>query len=257
MATTFTTPSARDSERRFFFILSSVISACIVAGFSLHLAMGRSTFAVPLAYHLHAVVFFGWVALFMAQAFLIDRGNAQLHRRLGLVALGWVPLMVVMGFVIEFTVLRRTGGPFFFDQNQFLFSNPAHLLAFAAITLWAMKVRRHIGWHRRLMICGYAILSGPGLGRIVPLPLAIPNAWHLMVVVLLIFPVAGIVRDKVRTGRVHPAWFAGIAVLLIAQIVADIAAYSPMGIAMTEQVVAGTPGAERPMEAFLPPGFAP
>ena len=33
-------------------------------------------------------------------------------------------------------------------------------------------------------------------------------------------------------------------------------AYSRVGYAITEWVVAGTPGAERPMEAFLPPGFS-
>jgi hypothetical protein len=32
-------------------------------------------------------------------------------------------------------------------------------------------------------------------------------------------------------------------------------AYTPIGYALTEWVIAGTPGAERPMEGFLPPGF--
>jgi hypothetical protein len=32
-------------------------------------------------------------------------------------------------------------------------------------------------------------------------------------------------------------------------------AYSPAGVALTEAVIAGTPGAERPMAAYLPPGF--
>jgi hypothetical protein len=32
-------------------------------------------------------------------------------------------------------------------------------------------------------------------------------------------------------------------------------AYSPIGYAITAAVIAGTPGAERPMGPFLPPGF--
>ncbi|RVQ66991.1 hypothetical protein EKN06_08585 [Croceicoccus ponticola] len=256
MATTFGARSAHDAERRFFFVLSTVMSLCIVAGFALNLALGRSTFAVPLVYHLHAVVFFGWVALFMAQAFLIDRNNVHLHRRLGMVAFAWVPLMVVMGIVMSITVMRRTGGPFFFDQNQFLFSNPLHLLCFAGLTYWALKVRRHAGWHRRLLIGGYAVLTGPGLGRLIPLPLAIPHAWHLMLLAIMMFPVAGMIHDKIRKGRVHPAWFWSVGVVLLAQVAADIIAYSPLGIALTEQLLAGTPGSARPMEAFLPPGFA-
>lgn len=248
--------SAEQDERRFFLILASVISLCIVAGFSLNLAMGRSTFAVPLPYHLHGVVFFGWVGLFLAQSFLISRNNTALHRRLGMIAVAYVPLMVFLGLVIMTIVMRRTGGPFFFAQNVFLFSNTAHLLAFAGLTFAALKVRRHLGWHRRLMLCGFAILSGPGLGRILPLPLLIPYAWHVMFCVILLFPIAGMIRDKRKLGHVHPAWYWGVGTLLVLQAIADIAAYSPIGVPLTEQFLAGTSGAERPMEAFLPPGFA-
>ena len=32
-------------------------------------------------------------------------------------------------------------------------------------------------------------------------------------------------------------------------------AFSPIGYAITDWVIAGTPGAERPIDPFLPPGF--
>jgi len=255
MASTFATASATQTERRFFLILTSLMSASIVTGFALQLALGRSSFDVPWIYHAHAVVFFGWVALFTAQAYLMDSGNIVVHRQLGMVAVIWVPVMTVLGIALSLTVMQRTGGPFFFAQNQFLFSNPAHLLCFAALTFWALKVRRQGGWHRRLLICGYALLTGPGLGRILPLPFMIPNAWHIMVAVLLVFPVIGMIRDKLKMRRVHPAWYAGIAAILAVQIAADLIADSPWGMALTEYIVAGTPGGERPVEAFLPPGF--
>jgi hypothetical protein len=61
--------------------------------------------------------------------------------------------------------------------------------------------------------------------------------------------------DWRANGRVHPAywWGMGVNVGLFAASMA--LAYSPPGIALTEWVIAGTPGAERPMAAFLPPGF--
>ena len=61
------------SERRFFAWLAVAMALVIVVGFSLNLGMGRSTFAVPLAYHMHAVVFFAWVLFYVAQGVTIAR----------------------------------------------------------------------------------------------------------------------------------------------------------------------------------------
>ena len=243
------------SEVRFFRTLAWIMSAIIIAGFVLNLAMGRSTFAVPWQYHVHGVVFFAWVSIFLAQNTFIAGGNIALHKRLGQLAYLWIPLMVVMGFVIMFTSMRRNGGPFFFDQNEFMISNTLQLLVFGGLAFASLRARRYTGWHRRLMFCAMAILTGPGFGRLLPLPLVIPHGWRIMVAVTMIIPVIGMIADYRRHGKVHPAWLWGVGIVVVAQVVADLIAYSPIGISLTEQVLAGTPGAERPMEAFLPPGF--
>lgn len=56
-------PTTEMAERRFFLFMAVVMAAVTVAGFGLNLAMGRSTFAVPAMYHVHAVIFMGWLAL--------------------------------------------------------------------------------------------------------------------------------------------------------------------------------------------------
>lgn len=245
----------RKSEAHFFWIMAVIMSAVIVAGFSVNLAMGRSTFAVPLAYHVHAVVFFGWVALYLAQNRLVATDNIRLHRTLGLVAYALAPLMVLMGFVIIITVLRRTGGPFFFDQNEFLFSNTMLLMLFGAMVIVALRRRRHTGWHRRLMLSAMSILTGPGIGRLLPMPLLMPHSWRISIAVTLVFPVIGMIADKRRHGRVHPAWWWSVGAIIVVQVAADIIAYSPWGVGVTEALIAGTPGAERPIASFMPPGF--
>lgn len=255
MATVTNDPPIRGAEERFFFILACIISAIIVSGFAFNLAMGRSTFAVPIVYHIHAFVFFSWVANYLAQNWLIAGANVTLHKSLGRLAYFWVPLMIVMGFAIMYTTLRRTGGPFFFDQNEFLFSNLIQLILFGVMVFVALGKRRHTGWHRRLMLTAMSYLSGPGLGRLLPMPLFIPDAWRIMVGVTLIFPVIGMIADKRRHGRVHPAYFWGVGAIIVAQIIADLIAYSDFGIGVTHAIVAGTPGGDRPMAAFLPPGF--
>lgn len=248
--------TAEQAERRFFMFLSLAMALTIVAGFSLNLAMGRSSFAVPLAYHAHAVVFMGWLALFVAQAVTIGTGRRALHIRLGRLAYAWIPVLVALGIMIMVVVARRNGGPFFFAVNEFLVSNTAGVLCFGGLAWWSLRVRRHNGWHRRLMISAMAILTGPGIGRLLPMPLLIPNAWTISFVVSMIFPVIGMAADLRRYGRVHPAYWWGAGISVGTFVGSMLLAYSPLGYALTDAVIAGTPGAQRPMAAFLPPGFA-
>lgn len=243
-------------DTRFFSIMAFVMGLTIIGGFSLQLAMGRSTFAVPWQYHFHGAVFMGWIGLYLAQAVTIATGNRALHARLGKLAYAYVPLMLVAGTVIMVTVARINGGPFFFGVNEFLISNLAVLYCFGGLAFWALRQRRHTGWHRRLMLCAMAILTGPGLGRILPLPLMLPNAWTISIVVTWIFPVIGMIADLRRTGRVHPAYWWGFGAYVAVFAASMALAYAPPGHALTAWVIAGTPGAERPMEPFLPPGFS-
>lgn len=252
-----TAPAGRATvhgETRFFHIMAWLMATTILAGFSLNLAMGRSTFAVPPIYHVHAVVFMSWVALYLIQNALIDSRNAALHRRLGKTAYALVPVMLVLGFAIMIVSLQRTGGPFFFDQNQFLVSNSLQLLLFAIFVFAGLQRRRHTGWHRRLLFGAMAILTGPGIGRLLPMPLLAPHAWHVAVFMPLIWPVIGMIADRYRTGTVHPAWFWVVGSIIGTQIVADLIAYSPLGVAFVDAVISGTPGAQRPIAAFVPPG---
>ena len=240
---------------RFFTIMALVMSAIIVAGFTVNLAMGRSSFAVPAIYHVHAVVFMGWIGLYLAQHVTASAGNWRLHGRLGKLAYVWVPLMVAIGTAVMIVVARRTGGPFFFHVSEFLWSNIATLWCFGGLAWWALLRQRYTGWHRRLMLCAMAILTGPGLGRLLPLPLMIPHAWSITVTLTMIFPVIGMVADWRKAGRVHPAYWWGLGIYLAVFLLSLALAYSAFGMAVTRDLIAGTPGAARPMEAFLPPGF--
>jgi hypothetical protein len=227
------------------------MAATIVAGFSFNLAIGRSSFALPLVYHVHAFVFFGWIALYLTQNFLVSRDLVAVHRRLGWLAIGFVPAMVVLGIAVTMNSLRR-GGPPFFAQNEFLFVNPVALFCFAGLVVVALSVRRRTDWHRRIMFSAMAILTGPGFGRLLPMPLFIPWAWWVVIAGSMMFPVAGMLFDYRRTGRIHPAWTWSLVAIVGTQVIAELIAYSAFGISMTERLIAGTPGADRPMAAFFP-----
>jgi len=253
MATVSFSPAADRGEPRFFFTMACAMAAVLVAGFSFNLAMGRSTFASPPLVHLHAFTFFGWVVLYVTQNALILTGNRRHHRQLGWLALLWIPAMVVLGTAMTIHSLRNGGGPPFFDQNEFLFGNPLGILTFAGLAGWAITVRANTGWHRRLMFCAMAVLTGPGFGRLLPMPLLIPWAWWVSNLVPLIFPVIGMLADRRRYGAVHPAWYWGVGVTLAMLVVIDLLAYSAFGTGLTQQLLAGYPGGERSMAAFFPP----
>ena len=141
MATAFDSGvPVQGTEERFFFKLACAIALVMVAGFSFQLAAGRSSFAVPLVYHVHAFVFFGWIALFLTQSFLIAGNNVALHRRLGWLSAIWVPAMIVLGLAMTVASLRRNGGPFFFDANEFMIGNPVGILVFAVLVGAAVSV---------------------------------------------------------------------------------------------------------------------
>ena len=145
-------PGTRPVEgTRFFTIMAFVMSAIIIAGFSLNLAMGRSSFSLPLAYHVHGMIFMGWIALFLVQHLTIAKGNRALHASIGKLAYVWVPAMVVAGCTIIVVSAQRTGGPFFFAQNEFFVSNTMALLTFGGLALWALRQRRYTGWTRSML----------------------------------------------------------------------------------------------------------
>ncbi|MEG3597262.1 MAG: hypothetical protein VX357_03380, partial [Pseudomonadota bacterium] len=107
-------------QTRFFLVMAVAMALVIIGGFTLQLAMGRSSFAVPAAYHLHAVVFMGWIGIYLAQHVTAARGQWRLHAGFGRIAYLWIALMLAFGSVLMVVVARRTGGPFFFHVSEFL-----------------------------------------------------------------------------------------------------------------------------------------
>ena len=242
-------------EARFFFTMACVMAACIAAGFAMNLAMGISSFHVPWFVHVHAFVMFGWVALYLTQNFLVASDNVATHRRLGWLAVVWLPAMLVLGTVMTRWSVQQHGGPPFLEMNEFLFSNVMLLTLCVALVGWAITVRANTGWHRRLMYSAFTILTGPGVGRLgAPLWLRIePWGWWLITVGgSAVFIGIGMIADKRRHGAIHPAWFWALWSIVVVQLTADALAYSRWGVSFTESFVAGLPGSARPMHAFLP-----
>ena len=241
-------------ESRFFLIMAFVMAGIVVAGFSLQLALGRSSFASPLVVHVHAVVFMGWVVLYVVQNIFAANGSMALHRRLGWIGAAWMVAMVVLGIIVTVLMVRRGQAPFFFLPAQFLVFNSLSILAFAGLTTAAIVLRRKTEWHRRLHYTGMALLLGPAFGRLLPMPLLIPYAHEATFIAVMLFPLIGVVADLRRTGRVHPAWLWAIGTIAGLQLVIETLPYSSAGAALYRTATADAPGASvAPLDYPQPP----
>ena len=250
-------PVVSSGDDRFFVRGAIVMALTIVAGFSLQYAMGRSTFASPPLVHAHAFIFMGWVAIYLTQNLLIGSGRLDIHRKLGWIALGWIFPMVLMGCLVTLAMVRRGQVPFFFRPLQFLVFDPMTVFFFAGLTIAAVVLRRQTDWHRRLHFCGMSLLTMPAFGRLLPLPLLQPWAWEAAFAASMIFPLAGIVADLRRSGRVHPAWRYGIGAMLACFILTEALTYSPVGTAIYSVTTAGSPGAAVKALNFAAPPAGP
>lgn len=244
-------------NERFFLRGAIVMTVTIVAGFALQYSMGRSTFGAPLRVHLHAFFFMGWVAIYLLQNIFVATDRMYLHRRLGWIAAAWMVPMIVMGCLVTVEMVRRAYVPFFFRPLQFLVFDPLTVVTFAGLTTAAILLRKRTEWHRRLHFCGMSMLLAPAFGRLLPLPLLQPWAWEASFVAGLLFPIVGVWSDMRRSGRVHPAWFYGIATMISAFVLIEAITYSPVGSAIYGQVTAGSPGASVAPLDFAPPRAGP
>ncbi len=244
-------------EYRFYALLATAMAVLVVIAFSVQVSMGRSTFASPLRVHLHAVAFMGWISLFLAQSWFAARGDMTLHRRLGWLSLGWMALMLTAAAWVMIAMTRNAKIPFFFPPQQLLIGDPLALLGFVGLSCWAIARRRDTEWHARLHICAMASLMAPAFGRLIPMPLLIPYALEISSLLVLVFPITGMIRDLRQRGRVHPAWLAGAAILLTNIAMVDVIAYSPVGAAVYRTVTTGSPGAQIDPLAYPPPPATP
>jgi hypothetical protein len=239
-------------DEKFFFISAIVMALVLAAGFSIHLALGRSTFAVPLRFHLHGLLFFGWTTLYVVQNTLVATGSLAMHRRLGWLATAWIPLMVFSGIFITVANIRSGRVPGFFEPALFLPMNTLGALCFLGLGAAAIRMRRSTQRHRRLMFCAMATILAPGFGRLLPMPLLIPWADWATAGASMLFPVAGAIHDLRKDGKVHPAWWWGLGAMLGTQLLVRGIAHSALGLSIYQAVTSGSTMALPALQFQLP-----
>jgi hypothetical protein len=231
MATVMERPTKLVGERRFFFYISLVFFIVIAAGFSSDVFARHEWFTnFPWPVHVHAVVFSSWIILYVVQNWLVADGrNVMLHRRLGWLGAAIAFVMVPLGIAGTMFAIARGSIAGLFPLGLFLALDVLHILGFGTLTFAAIKLRNHAGWHKRLMLCGTALLTAPALGRLAA-TFSLGDLTPIVVITtVLLFILAGMAFDLAAVRRIHPAYWWGVAtVALVEALVAPIGFSRPV-----------------------------
>ncbi len=222
------------NDQSFFRRMAVGMSVFIVFAFVQFSARGFVEIpAIPWWVHLHAIVFVGWLALFVTQNVLAERGSLALHRKLGWLGVGLVVAMVVIGSFTSIWAIELNRQPPFFTQPYFLALTHVGVLCFAGLVAAAIIRRRETEWHRRLMLAATAMLLEPALGRVLPMPLlgGDTGEWYVMIVQLAVLAIA-MQHDRKHLGTVHPALLWGAAIVVGDHVAVSALAQFPPVIAL-------------------------
>lgn len=206
--------SPQQRERRFYFVMSLLFAATAVAGFGFFIAIGASSFNSPWWVHVHAVTMVGFLALYVAQNWLVYRGDLGSHRKLGAVGAVLSLWLVAYGCWVITMSLAYTRFPPFFTPNFFLLMDWLNMAVFAGLAGAALWLRARSDWHKRLMFGGMLSLMSVAWGRLILPPFFDQRAIALVLVVLLAHLGAAMLFDRRVHGRVHSAhyWTGGVLV---------------------------------------------
>lgn len=182
--------------------------------------MARGDLVLHPAVHVHAVLFFLWMALLIAQAVLPLRGRVAAHRALGLAGIALAALMVFSGILAAIASLKAgIEGPRPAAARLAAGLSFGGMLLFSGFIIAGVANLRRPEWHRRLMLVAtFGILQAAIARWIMLIPtINQPQRVLLGAVIVDVLLVAVALLDARRRRRMHPAWSIGLAALLLVQ----------------------------------------
>ncbi|HTK27071.1 MAG TPA: hypothetical protein VL327_10975 [Pyrinomonadaceae bacterium] len=209
----------RSYERRLFLIVSILFALLILIGFGPTYYFKEFFHAPALAsvlVHIHGVLMTTWVALFVAQVWLIRSKSIKVHQKLGYTAIGLAVAIVIVGFFVAVAAAKNGAAstPPGIPRLSFLAVPLFDLVMFVILFSAAIYYRKQAANHKRLMILTALNFLPPALGRIhlsvfdALGPLAFFGIPAILAIMLVIY-------DTRRNDRLNKVFLAG-AMLLIA-----------------------------------------
>ncbi|PIB90924.1 hypothetical protein [Caulobacter sp. FWC2] len=217
------------ADRRFFTIMAGVVAVVVASGFGPSYAASLPPPGLPFWVHLHGAAMTAWILLFAVQAWLVSKRSLALHRRLGWLSIGLVVAMVPLGLATNLLAIKRGATPPFFTPAEMMAADFTDIFLFVGLYVAAILLRRQGAWHKRLMLCATVLLTWPALGRLIPLRgLGMANIIPASIGLLILLALVGPLFDLATRRKVHPAYFWGVGLIILAQPAHALIAASPL-----------------------------
>lgn len=197
-----------------YIMASTLIAAMAVVGF-------WPTYLQPLfagvneanrVIHFHATVYFGWLALFVAQALFAASGRLALHMKVGRIGMIYGTAMILVGLLVTFSQFadRVVAGDFQQAQARLLYPF-VDMLVFPAFFGAAIAYRRKPEIHKRWMIVASTYLL---VAAVLRMPIIGSPRSQAIFIGLWIAPIVlAMAHDYIRQRLIHPVYVVGIAAL--------------------------------------------
>ncbi len=203
-------------DRRLYLAASAVVALIMLVGFSRTYYLSSVFNAPPLSglLHVHGFVMTLWFFVFLAQVGLVARKRADLHRRLGWIAVGLAPVVVVLGLLVAIAGGREghtVGG---LPPLVFMMIPMSIMVIFATLVALAIRYRRQPAIHKRLMLIASVNMITPAIFRL-PLKFIAAGGPKVAIGLTIAILLACAGYDTIRNRKLHPAFGWGIGLLIV------------------------------------------
>ena len=234
MATAFADRGAGVVPSRFFLWVAGAVVIIAFGGFmpTYWLRVAAGNFTGQPVMHLHGALFFAWTLLYFSQSLLVSVGRVPDHRKWGLLGIGLVGAMAITVPLVSINSMWAADrlGPEAGDLARRFSAVPlTGLPIIVGFFGLAIANTSHPAVHKRLMLMMQVPLLQAAFSRLVatamtppgappgsPPPGAFVSVPGGLAMDLII--VAGMVHDKRAFGRVHPAYWIGLAIIVAQQL---------------------------------------
>jgi len=202
------------TTRRFYVGVSLLMTAIVVSGFWTPyygpLLRGMANF--PWLFHVHGVVFMGWMALLIVQGALVSMRRTPVHRKVGRYGIAYGYLVLAVGLVMTFAapLYHVSADGWDIDRAASALTLPlGDMILFAGFFTAAVVYRRRPEIHKRLIVVSTVVLLFAADARLIPTrPLPLLLLWLSPLFVAMEY-------DLWSRGRIHQTYLAALPLLVL------------------------------------------